>query len=105
MFIYLISEGSELFLEGLEVTVVQSGGSLLLDGGLLFPELVGSFLSLAFELFDDSLALPTIVSAQITEEAELSEVLESDDLQSSRDDLSLLSVIGAWNTFESLESA
>ena len=79
--------------------------SLLEGGGLSLIEFMGSFLSLGFQLLNDGLSLPTNFVAEIAQQAEFSEVLKSDDLQSSWDDLSLLGVIGAWDTFESLKSA
>jgi len=103
LFNYLMSEGAELFSEGLEIVALKSGGSLSLGTVLLFPDLVGSFLSLRFQLFNNILVLPTGVSAQITQQAEISEVLESDDLKGRGDDLSLSGVIRGGDTFEDLE--
>jgi len=72
---YLVAEGRKFFSEGLEVSTLQSLGSLGLGTVLLFPDLVGSFLSLRFQLFNNRLVLPTSMSAQITQQAEVSEVL------------------------------
>jgi len=98
-----MTEGGELFSEGLEIVALKSGGSLSLGTVLLFPDLVRSFLSLRFQLFNNILVLPTSVSAQITQQAEISEVLESDDLKGRGDDLSLSGVIRSGDTFEDLE--
>ena len=98
-----MSEGGELFSEGLEVSTFQSLSSLSLGTVLLFPDLVGSFLSLRFQLFNNRLVLPTGMSAQISQQAEISEVLESDDLQSGGDNLSLSGIIRSGDTFEDLE--
>ena len=100
-----MSEGAELFSEGLEIVTLNGLSSLGLSTVLLFVESVGSFLSLGFQLFNNRLVLPTGVSAQITQQAEISEVLESDDLQGRGDDLSLSGVVGGGDTFKDLESS
>jgi len=98
-----MSEGGELFSEGLEISTFQSLSSLSLGAVLLFPDLVGSFLSLRFQLFNNRLVLPTGMSAQISQQAEISEVLESDDLQSRGNNLSLSGIIRSGDTFKDLE--
>ena len=100
-----MSEGAELFSEGLEIITLNGLSSLSLGTVLLFPDLVGSFLSLRFQLFNNSLVFPTSVSAQITQQAEISEVLESDDLQGRGDNLSLSGIIRSGDTFKDLESS
>ena len=70
-----MSEGGELFSEGLEIVTLSGLSSLGLSTVLLFVESVGSFLSLGFQLFNNRLVLPTSMSAEVSQQAEISEVL------------------------------
>ena len=89
----------------LVVSVLVSFLSLLKNRDLSLIEFVGSLLSLGFQFLNNRLSLPTNFVAQIAQQAVLSEVLKSDDLQSSWDNLSLLGVVRSGDAFESLKSA
>lgn len=64
----------------------------------------GSFCSLVFELFDEVLFSPSDLAGQIAQLAELSEAAQFDGSKSIWNDLSLLSVIRSWDSFEDFNS-
>ena len=78
-----------------------SGGELLLLG---LPEFLRSELSLGFEVDDELLLSPSVLSGEITENAGVSVGFHSENLEGLWDDHSLLVVIWEWDSFENLQS-
>ena len=83
------------------MVLAHVGGSLLT---LLVPG-ESTRPTVILKLLDELLLAPSDLSGEISEGAELSEVLESDDLQSIWDNKSLLGVIGGGNSLKDLELA
>ena len=78
-----------------------SGGHLLLLG---LPESSGSGLSLGFKGFDEFFLVPSVLVCKITENAEVSMLFHSENLESFWDNHSLLVIVWVWNSLENLQS-
>lgn len=61
--------------------------------------------TVVLQLIDKLLLAPSDLGGQVSQGAELAEVLEPDDLQGIRDDEPLLGIVGSWDSFEDLELA
>ena len=62
------------------------------------------FSSLVFELFDEVLFSPSDLTGQVSQLAELSEAAQLNGSEGVGYDLSLLGVVGGWDSFEDFES-
>ena len=97
----LVTKLGELFSDGLEFREFSSFSGFSDFVEFFLIESAGLELSLLFELFNEGLLLPANGVGQVTQAAVFSVILHSNDLESIRNDLSLLVVIWWWDSLES----
>jgi len=99
-----VAELSKSLSVDLKISVVSGLLSLLKEIELLLVESEGSSLSSLLTSLDDLSLLPTHLGAEITQDAERSELSQSKDLKSLGNDHSLSQVVGGGDTLESFQS-